>query len=586
MKAKRIAPCLLLSLLLMLALAPLAQAASEWKRPYLNALKQNSGKRLTALCDLTGDGEPELVVLCIEPSSAASLKVYTMGGGQAEPLGFAGEQLSLTGVRSASMALRVGKGKQTCLSIGLTAVEKKRTTTVKLGLVAAETGGLRAVFDARIEKQNGKTSRFLGGEAVTSAVYAQRNRAYEAGYKKIGSLPSKAILKADKGAAIDAKFDRLVKSYQSYSTVRSMKLSKSKAELRAGNTLKLSVSIAPGTAVSDVIAWQSSDTALATVDENGKVKALKAGEVVITAKTRSGKKKTCALTLKGPLPASVELEDNVLALVLDQTVTLKGSVLPEEANQAIRWSSSNSKVASVDKSGTITGVKRGRATITAKSANGKTASCKVVVNDGPAVIIDISQHNYSANIDWKKVSENVHLIIIRCGVTRTETEPIGVGKDDRFAYFAQKCKEYDIPFGVYFYGKCSDEEMAKAEARMTWEVASPYKPLFYVYDVEESRLNKKLIETYMKTLQGLGAKRTGYYIAHHLYSKFKLDTSLVDFIWIPHYGKNSGQIESTPSYACDIHQYTSMGKIPGFPGNMDVNRLMGRKTLTWFLGGK
>lgn len=47
----------------------------------------------------------------------------------------------------------------------------------------------------------------------------------------------------------------------------------------------------------------------------------------------------------------------------------------------VTWSSSNSKVASVDKNGKVKSVKEGVATITAKAKDGTTAECRVIVND-------------------------------------------------------------------------------------------------------------------------------------------------------------------------------------------------------------
>ena len=75
----------------------------------------------------------------------------------------------------------------------------------------------------------------------------------------------------------------------------------------------------------------------------------------------------------------------------------------------------------------------------------------------------------------------------------------------------------------------------------------------------------------------------GCYIAHHRYSQYKVDTSKFDFIWIPHYGANTGEVVSTPAYKCDLHQYTSVGKVKGMSDTtVDVNRLMGRKPLSFF----
>lgn len=60
----------------------------------------------------------------------------------------------------------------------------------------------------------------------------------------------------------------------------------SSASLAIGKTLKLSVTIEPGNATDPTVSWSSSNTAVATVDENGLVTALRAGRVTITATSR------------------------------------------------------------------------------------------------------------------------------------------------------------------------------------------------------------------------------------------------------------------------------------------------------------
>ena len=73
------------------------------------------------------------------------------------------------------------------------------------------------------------------------------------------------------------------------------------------------------------------------------------------------------------------------------------------------------------------------------------------------------------------------------------------------------------------------------------------------------------------------------YIAHHLYKKFNLDFTDFDTIWIPHYGANNGKVSSSPQFSCDIHQFTSVGRLDGYNGNLDLNRLMGTKPLSYFI---
>ena len=74
-------------------------------------------------------------------------------------------------------------------------------------------------------------------------------------------------------------------------------LNKTKATVYNGKTLKLKV-----TGTSKAVRWSSSNTAVATVDKTGLVRANKVGKAVITAAV-GGSKLTCKLTVKSPLSA-------------------------------------------------------------------------------------------------------------------------------------------------------------------------------------------------------------------------------------------------------------------------------------------
>ena len=70
--------------------------------------------------------------------------------------------------------------------------------------------------------------------------------------------------------------------------------------------------------------------------------------------------------------------------VKEKCTILKAIRVPEDAADTITWSSSKTSVAKVDrKTGKITGVKKGGATITARTASGLTASCAVTVKKAP-----------------------------------------------------------------------------------------------------------------------------------------------------------------------------------------------------------
>lgn len=72
-------------------------------------------------------------------------------------------------------------------------------------------------------------------------------------------------------------------------TAKSVKLNKSSATLSKGKTLALSATVSPSNTTNKTVKWKSSNTKVATVDSKGKVKAVGAGTVKITATTTNGK---------------------------------------------------------------------------------------------------------------------------------------------------------------------------------------------------------------------------------------------------------------------------------------------------------
>ncbi|EGP5586787.1 Ig-like domain-containing protein [Enterococcus hirae] len=80
-------------------------------------------------------------------------------------------------------------------------------------------------------------------------------------------------------------------------------------------------------------------------------------------------------------PSGVTLSKTATTLVVGASETLSATVLPAGAtDKSVKYSSSDEKIATVTPvQGKITGIAAGTATITATTANGKTAVCEVTV---------------------------------------------------------------------------------------------------------------------------------------------------------------------------------------------------------------
>ena len=131
--------------------------------------------------------------------------------------------------------------------------------------------------------------------------------------------------------------------------------------------------------VKTTVKWKSSNTKVATVDSKGKIKAVGTGSATITVTTAGGRTASCTVTVKAA-PASVKLSKSTLTLAKGKTAALTATLNPSgAASHAKSWTSSNTKAVKVDAKGKVTAVGKGTATVTCKTFNGKTASCKVTV---------------------------------------------------------------------------------------------------------------------------------------------------------------------------------------------------------------
>ena len=181
--------------------------------------------------------------------------------------------------------------------------------------------------------------------------------------------------------------------------VTSVTLNKTSLTLTEQETFQLSATVSPDDATDKTVTWSSSNTAIATVSQDGLVSAIAVGSTTITA-TAGEKKATCTVTVsRKVVPAtSITLDYVNIEMAKGKMVTLHATVLPEDAtDKAVTWKSSNTTVATVSNNGNVTAIKAGSATITA-SIGGLSASCVV------KVIIPVT--SITLNITSKTLKEN------------------------------------------------------------------------------------------------------------------------------------------------------------------------------------
>jgi len=194
------------------------------------------------------------------------------------------------------------------------------------------------------------------------------------------------------------------------------------------------------------------------------------------------------------------------------------------------------------------------------------------------MIADLSK--YQGDIDWGQAFSSLDFAILRSSV--------GMKKDERYAEYVSGCKRYKVPYHAYHYIKATDETEARNEAKVMADATAGSKPLFYVIDAEYDGIKadraRAICEAFEDGLRHyIGSDiRVAVYIGHHLYKSWALDYGRYAYVWIPRYGSNDGKPQTPPDYPCDLWQYTSKGKLPGVSGNVDLNKLMGTRPLSFF----
>lgn len=196
-------------------------------------------------------------------------------------------------------------------------------------------------------------------------------------------------------------------------------------------------------------------------------------------------------------------------------------------------------------------------------------------------IADLSK--YQQAIDWSQTARELDLAILRVQFGSTTV-------DQRYKEYVAGCKQYGIPFGSYAFGMFVSESDAIQEAKDFLSRIDPATK-FLVLDVEGETISScgvasvaKASQAFINTCKQAGYK-TGFYVSHNLYKQYGLDTVQADFLWLPRYGANDGSYNMDPNYPCDLHQFTSTGRLAGVQGNVDLNRLTGSKPLAYFTGG-
>lgn len=158
--------------------------------------------------------------------------------------------------------------------------------------------------------------------------------------------------------------------------------------------------VSPELPENEKLTWQSSDRKVVTVDSNGKVTLVKPGSAVITVVTANGKTAQCNFTVLQGIQ-SIAFDDTALTLYVGESHRMTYVIKPATASDTtLKWSTSDSKIATVDASGYITAKNTGSCVITAQAADGSGVftTCSVtVMRTADTITIDVTSLDLNVN---------------------------------------------------------------------------------------------------------------------------------------------------------------------------------------------
>lgn len=347
----------------------------------------------------------------------------------------------------------------------------------------------------------------------------------------------------------------------------SITLNKTSITLGVGEKYDLNSSIPNNTAAYYRL-YYSNNTAIAPVQKaGGLVTAKTAGTTTIRCKLSNGKEATCKVTVKSA-PSSVTVSDKTATLKVGQSKTLKATLNNNAYSYRSTWTSSNTYVATVNSTGKISAKSQGTATITYKTYNGKTASCKLTVSGSAAKCIDVS--TWQGSIDFKKVkSAGYDYVIIRAGYGKEKSQ-----KDNMFETNYKNAKSAGLKVGAYWFSYAMSPSTATAEADACLSCIKGKKfELPVYYDMEYQPAMSTSNSNYTKMAVNFCNKLKSNGFKSGVYSS----ASVYDYLLNRKTLKNNGisiwnaEWYIKPSITCDVWQYSDNGRINGISTNVDLN---------------
>lgn len=272
-----------------------------------------------------------------------------------------GDEYYLTAITSTGKKPKFSSSDSAVASVntyGKITAKKAGTTTITAKIANGE-AACRVTVEKTVITLSQKTISLENG--YTARLKAETSTGHPVTYKSarssIASVDENGVITAKKPGetVITVTVDKTSQTCKVTVKQPTVRLDRTSASLYRKGTLRLSVS----STSKSIPKWKTNKKSVAIVDNEGKVTAIKNGTAIITV-TVDGVSKTCEITVKKP---KITLEKEELSIRTGENYQIRATV---SSGNKPEYYSSNTNVATVNETGVITAIGKGRAYIYAK----------------------------------------------------------------------------------------------------------------------------------------------------------------------------------------------------------------------------
>ena len=325
----------------------------------------------------------------------------------------------ITALNSGSAIITVSSSNGKIKDTAYVTVYQKGMSTIVKGESVKENVYPKSInlTDTNVTLKQGQTIR-LG--ASIDPVAANQNVNWSSSNTNVATVDSNGLVTAKKNGTVTIVAKTInnisktctvtVKDSTSQSTssvkLKRIDITTNYSVLPIGIERQLFVAFYPSNASNKNVTWSSSDSSVVSVSSSGKIKTLKAGTAMITAKSSDGgytDTATIEVVNSGKTveETKVSFAQSSYTLGINGTITLSPIITPSDASfKAVDFESSNPSVATVDANGLVRGIKEGEAVITATTRrNGLKATTTIKVKNIEATGVKLNKTSVSIKLN-------------------------------------------------------------------------------------------------------------------------------------------------------------------------------------------